>query len=168
MMSQTTFFLLAVAAGFAIGFIYDVFRVARLAVKHADAVVQIEDAVFWLIASAGMFLFTLHVNNGEVRAFSIVGAALGMVLYFVGLSSYIIKILVAAVNILKKTIAAIIGIILIPFKFIAKLLSVLAFFVLGKIKLAEKPTKKLLQKSGRYAKMKKDSLRRSINILKKV
>ncbi|MDR1066494.1 MAG: spore cortex biosynthesis protein YabQ [Clostridiales bacterium] len=168
MLSQTTLFFISVLAGFAIGFVYDLFRVTRLAVKHHNAVVQVEDAMFWLIAAAGMFLLTLHVNGGETRAFSFVGAAVGAVLYFATLSRVIIKIFIAVITVIKKIIKAVTRLILIPVRFIVKTLSVLASFAFEKVKLAEKPAKNLLQKSKRYVKIKKKSFKRSLNILKKI
>ncbi len=155
MSEQTRLFLQTIAAGFAIGWIFDVFRVLRAAVKHPDFLTQIEDMLYWVIVSFGMFYFLLNVNAGEVRIFSIIGAFLGMGLYFATLSPVFMAVSVAIVDFVKKVVVTTITIMLFPIKILLRILAVPARFARKKAKQAGKPVKKLLQNSARYAKMKK-------------
>lgn len=126
MSGQAWLFLGTVVAGFVIGFVYDIFRIARKTAKHKSWLVQFEDVLYWSVASVMMFLFMLHQNNGEVRLFAIAGAAIGMVLYFNSLSPLIIKVSVAVIDFFKKVILTIVRIILVPVKILISLLKILA------------------------------------------
>jgi len=126
MSGQAWLFLSTVAAGFVIGFVYDIFRIARKSASHKTWLVQIEDILYWSIASVLMFYFMLHQNNGEIRFFAIAGAAIGMVLYFNSLSSLVIKVSVTIINFVKKVILMIVRIILIPVNILIQLLKILA------------------------------------------
>jgi len=126
MSGQAWLFLGTVAAGFVIGFVYDIFRIARKTANHKTWLVQLEDVLYWTIASVIMFYFMLRQNYGEVRFFAIVGAAIGMLLYFNSLSSVIIKVSVTVINFVKNVIFAIIRIILVPIRILIQLFKILA------------------------------------------
>jgi len=126
MSGQAWLFLGTVAAGFVNGFVYDIFRIARKTARHKSWLVQIEDVLYWTIASVLMFYFMLRQNHGEVRFFAIVGAAIGMVLYFNSLSPLVIKISVAVINFIKNVILTIVRIILIPIRILIRLIKILA------------------------------------------
>lgn len=120
---QASIFIITVFVGFFIGFIYDLFRIFRKTLKHPNILIQVEDLLYWIFVSLTMFYILLHKNYGEVRAFSIIGAFLGMIIYFLTLSQIFVPITVKVINFVKKCIAFIIKVILIPIKFIIKLLS---------------------------------------------
>jgi len=125
MSGQAWLFLGTVAAGFVIGFVYDIFRIARKTARHKPWLVQLEDVLYWTIASVLMFYFMLRQNHGEVRFFAIAGAAIGMVLYFHSLSPLIIKVSVTIINFIQKVILTIVRIILIPIRVLLSLLKIL-------------------------------------------
>lgn len=124
MSEQTWLFLTTVAAGFVIGFVYDIFRILRKTVPHNDFIVQIEDILYCVAVSLLMFYFMLHRNYGEIRFFSIAGAALGMILYFCTLSPLVMKVSVTVIQFLKKVVLTALGILFWPIKAIIKLLAV--------------------------------------------
>ena len=144
---QTLLFLSTVGAGMCMALIYDIFRIFRKFIKHSAIFVYAEDVIYWIIVSFAMFYFMLAQNYGEIRAFTIIGAAVGATLYLSALSSYVINILVIIIEFAIRVITTVIKIILAPIKLLLKIISIPLKFV---IKLLKKPVKKcksLLQKS---------------------
>jgi len=118
---QAWLFFAAILTGAAIGLFYDAFRILRKTApffaKHA---LFVQDTLFWLAATLGMFYFLLHENFGEIRLFAVLGAALGAMLYFAALSRFVIFVLVHVVEFLKKVITAALKIIFAPILFLIK------------------------------------------------
>ena len=122
MSGQAWLFLTTVAAGFVIGFAYDIFRIARKTVRHSHFMVQLEDVMYWLAVSLLMFYFMLHSNYGEIRFFSIVGAAIGMTLYFCSISPAVVKVSVAVIEFMQKVLFTVARILLAPVRLAIKIL----------------------------------------------
>jgi len=155
MSGQAALFLSTVALGFLLGFVYDLFRIARKTVPHRPWVVQFEDILFWLVVTLLMFYFMLHRNYGEIRFFSIAGAALGVVIYFCSLSPLVMKVSVAVVEFFKKVLFTVARIILTPIRWALKLI--------------RPPLRKFLRFIKRVTYIKARDFRRSLFvILKKV
>lgn len=123
MTGQAWLFLSTVVVGAAIGLFYDAFRVIRKTARHNKLAVQIEDLLFWVTATGLTFYYMLHRNYGEIRLFSLIGVAVGVLLYFATISRRIIIVFVAVVNYLKRVIAAVIRIVLVPIRLVAAWLS---------------------------------------------
>ena len=122
MSGQVWLFLSTVAAGFVIGLVYDFFRVLRIVVTHRQWLVQLEDVIYWVAVSLLMFYFMLHQNYGEIRFFIIIGAAIGVVIYFCSISPVFIKISVAVIEFLQRVIITVLRIILTPVRFLIRVL----------------------------------------------
>ena len=123
MSRQTLLFLSTIAAGAVIGLIYDLFRVLRKTIPHANLAVQIEDAVFWLGCSVLMFSFMLHRNYGEVRFFAILGMALGAVIYFHTISKIVMRVLLTLAVLMQRTMIIALRILFTPVRLTVKLLT---------------------------------------------
>ncbi|MCL1878383.1 MAG: spore cortex biosynthesis protein YabQ [Defluviitaleaceae bacterium] len=120
---QAWLFFLSVLTGAGIGLYYDAFRILRkTAPFFAKNAVAVQDTLFWLVATGGMFYFLLHENFGEIRMFAVMGAVLGAVLYFAALSRLIIVTFVAVIEFLKKVITAALKIIFAPLIWVYKYL----------------------------------------------
>jgi len=119
MSGQAWLFLSAVLTGGAIGLFFDAFRVIRKSIPHSKIAVQIEDIIFWVVATGLTFYYMLHRNAGEIRPFVIIGIALGLVLYFATLSRVVLVVFVAIVGYLKKVMIAVIKILLVPIRLVA-------------------------------------------------
>lgn len=116
--NQAYLFFIFIINGILIGLLFDFFRISRKVFKTNDAITYIEDILFWILAGV-IVLYSIFVfNNGELRLFMFLGLILGAFIYMLFVSSYIIKINLKIINILKK----IIGIFMIPFKSIYKML----------------------------------------------
>ena len=136
MSRQSMLFISTVGAGAAIGVLYDVFRVLRKTAPHKNPFVQLEDLLFWLITTLLMFYFMLNTHYGEIRFYSIMGTALGMITYFATLSPWVVKIAVALVEFIKQVVATAVKIILLPINILLRLLI--------------PPVKKLIRISRKY------------------
>lgn len=120
-MNQVYLFFIFIANGVLIGILFDFFRILRKSFKTSDIVTYIEDFLFWILTGFSILYFMFVFNNGEIRLFMFLGIAVGITLYMLIFSSFLIKINVTIITSLKKIISKIVGIILIPFKFIKRL-----------------------------------------------
>ena len=121
--NQAYLFLIFIINGVLIGLLFDFFRIARKVFSTNDLVTYLEDILFWIL-TGGIVLYSIFVfNNGELRLFMFLGILLGSFIYMLFISSYIIKINVKMIQILKKILA----ILLTPFKIIYKGLCKLFF-----------------------------------------
>lgn len=118
---QASIFLITVCVGFFIGFVYDLFRIFRKTLKHPNIFIQFEDLLYWVFVSLVMYYILLNKNYGEVRAFSIIGAFIGMIVYFLTLSQIFLPITVKIIEFVKKCITFIVKIVFIPIDFVLKL-----------------------------------------------
>lgn len=163
MESQVMLFLTAALTGAVCAFIFDIFRLLRRVFKHPNILVQAEDVLYWLIVSFLMYYVMLLKNNGDIRFYSILGALLGMLLYFLTVSPLFLKASVAIAGFFKKVFTALIKIIMLPFKIILRIIRRPVVFLLKKAQKVTSWVKKILQKFTGYAKIKK---RKAINNLK--
>lgn len=119
MSGQAWLFFSTVLAGAGIGLFYDFFRILRKTAPRlakSRAAVHFEDLFFWVLTTGGMFYFLLSQNYGEIRLFALLGAAIGLVLYFATISRFIVSAFVATVEYMKKVIAAAVRILLTPLR----------------------------------------------------
>ena len=166
MSEQTNLFLMTIALGAAAGILYDMFRVLRLTFKHPNFLVQIEDMLYWVIATIGVFYFFLHEHGGNMRFFVIVGIVLGMMVYFLAMSAAIRKAMIKLVDWTKKTITVVAAVVLLPVRATLYVLSIPLGIVLRCAKWLAKPAKKHLQSVKVYAKIRKQKLRRELHAIK--
>lgn len=61
--------------------VYDCVRVFRLLFPHRALWVGIEDMLYWIYSSLIIFTLLYRENDGNLRAYAIAAAFLGMVLY---------------------------------------------------------------------------------------
>lgn len=101
-MNQGVLFLETAILGVAIAFFFDLTRVLRKVFVHKNYAVQIEDALFWIVASFGVLYFILNYAYGQIRFFYLIGILLGMILYFNTLSPFIINILTRLFKVIIK------------------------------------------------------------------
>ena len=87
--NQAYIFLCSILGGILIAFIYDAFRVARKAVKTGSIVTHLEDFIFWIIVAVIMFGVVYYSNEGEIRGYIFIGTVLGVVLYVLLLSRFV-------------------------------------------------------------------------------
>lgn len=125
--NQAYLFCIFIINGIIIGILFDFFRILRKTFKTSDLITYIEDSLFWILTGI-IILYSIFVfNNGEIRFFIFFGIILGVLLYMLLFSSYIIKINVKMINLIKKIVIKIIKVLLIPFKYFYKIIKKLFF-----------------------------------------
>lgn len=161
---QARLFLITIAIGVFIGFTYDVFRIFRKIIPHSNLFIQIEDAIYWVFVILTMFRFMLHENYGEIRLFSICGAFLGMLFYFITISKLVLKISSTVINGVKYILNLLITIILTPFRLVFMLfrkpVEKTGKFFYGR-------SKKILHSCKVYARIKRRNMVKSIHVIRK-
>ena len=162
---QAYLFLLACIAGFAIGFVYDGFRLIRVALPHPSWLIQLEDVLYWGLASASMFIFLQHTTDGEVRAYSIFGAFLGALIYFLTLSVVIMAVSTAIINFIKRVLAVLISAILLPLELVLRIAAIPYGMAHKFLYTLRKPCKKLLQNLVSCVKIRRSKLSRDVSII---
>lgn len=81
----------AVLLGVFLRFIYDLFRISRRVFRRNAVVVGIEDTIYWVAVGICVFILMYDFNGGSMRIHAFLFVALGMLLYGVSLSAFIVK-----------------------------------------------------------------------------
>ena len=132
---QGYLFLVYLISGILIGVIFDIFRVLRRTFKTSDFITYIQDVIFWILTGILLLYVLLKFSSGEIRIYNFIAILIGFIVYMLTISKYFMKINVIILKFLKKIVCEIIRIILVPIKFILKLLrkifSPFTFFVIN-------------------------------------
>lgn len=156
MSNQAMLFLTAIILGLFVAFVYDILRIFRRTIAHAVIFIHLEDLLYWLFVSFIVFYVMLYKNYGEIRAFLLLGAALGMLFYFLTISRFVIGISMTVIHFFQKVLTATLNLMLFPVKLVIKLFSYPA-----------RACKKYLKKTKSYAKIKNTKLRNELKIILK-
>lgn len=163
LINQTSLFLIFTIDGVLIGIIFDIFRILRKTIKTSDFVTYIEDFLFWIITSIILFYSIFTYNNGELRFFMFLAVILGFVLYICTISSYLIKINVKIINVIKRIFLKLFEIIYKPliktFKILKKVIFKPILFVIINIR---KTIKNIKSSKTTYA-IKNDNILKNTN-----
>ncbi|MGI6036554.1 MAG: spore cortex biosynthesis protein YabQ [Limnochordia bacterium] len=89
--TQISAFLTVIAAGVFLGGLFDVYRVFRGFARPGAVLTTLFDAFFWLVASPCTIWILLTGNWGELRFYVPVGFLLGLFLYFVVISPFMVQ-----------------------------------------------------------------------------
>ena len=125
--SQAYLFLIFSIDGILIGLLFDFFRILRKSFKTPDFVTYIEDIVFWFLTGLIILYSIFTFNNGELRAYIFIALFIGIVIYILALSKYIIKINVTIIKFIKLIASKIINILTFPLKIVLNLLKKVIF-----------------------------------------
>lgn len=101
---QVLVFLYAMALGGALGAVYDVFRILRVAFGGQKTVVFIEDILFSALALVATFVFVVAVNRGELRFFVLIGELAGFSVYYFTLGRVVFTFSKAIIKAAKTAI----------------------------------------------------------------
>ncbi|MBR1738348.1 MAG: spore cortex biosynthesis protein YabQ [Firmicutes bacterium] len=142
---QAKLFLSTVCIGCIIGFVYDIIRVFRGIIKHPEILKQAEDLLYWTISAISVFILLLSENNGEVRFFMIIGSFIGIILYYLTLSSLFIKVSMKVYEFIKKIISVFIEIVMTPFRLLLIPLRYIFKKLINILKILKKLLKKYLK-----------------------
>lgn len=115
--NQAYIFFIFIVNGIIIGLLFDFFRILRRSFKTNNIITYIEDILFWILTGIILLYSIFIFNNGEIRLYLFLGVMLGIIVYMLTISTFIININVKIIKFLKNIIYKIIHIISTPFKF---------------------------------------------------
>lgn len=75
------FLLYSILTGIGFAYLYDNIRLLRRLWRHKRWLVDIEDILYWTFCFFASFYLLYYGNNGVVRFFAVLGAAIGMIFY---------------------------------------------------------------------------------------
>lgn len=78
--------------GFSIGLLFDIFRIFRKSFKTNDFITYVQDFIFWILTGIIVLYSIFTFNNGELRGYIFIAMILGVILYLLLLSNYVIFI----------------------------------------------------------------------------
>lgn len=117
---QVRLFLVSVASGIGLLFLYDFLRIYRGVFRHSKRKIFLEDYFFWLGSGFAVFLMLYQFNNGAIRSFSAMGIALGMWGYHTGPSTPWVRTITRILRWIIKKVKRIVSILRKPFCFLWK------------------------------------------------
>lgn len=79
--NEVYFFAGSLLMGVVITFVYDFLLILRRVMIHHMFWISLEDFMFWMSCAIGVFYMLYEENNGILRWFAVLAAALGMLLY---------------------------------------------------------------------------------------
>lgn len=161
--NQAYLFFIFILNGFCIGILFDLFRILRKSFKTPNFVTYVQDIIFWILTGIVLLYSIFIFNNGEIRLYIFIGILLGIVLYMILISKYVIKISVAIITFSKNIVYKILNIVLYPIKLITKIFKKILFkpisFIFINIRtFSSKTSKKILDHSLKNKKHEKKLL----------
>ncbi len=126
--NEAFIFIMMFIAGGIVGFLFDIFKMLRM-LKFGKIWVFMTDMIFWLCATAIFICSVMYFNDGQMRWYEFIGIFLGIFLYFLLLSRYIVNLFLWFAKVIYKIFKIIFKIILTPLRFLYKILSVPILFV---------------------------------------
>lgn len=118
LLSQFNTVFIFFLTGICIGLLFDFFRIQRKVLKTCDFITYIQDILFWIVSGLIIIFVIMKYTNGEIRIYMALCIILGILIYFLIISKYIMKIFVCILSFLLN----IIGKLLFPIKKIYKII----------------------------------------------
>ena len=116
--SQEYMLAVSVMGGMLLGFIWDIYRLFRHYTKLGSAGTAIGDIVYWILSIYIGVQLIFDISYGNIRSFILLGFISGALLYFYGISRFILKVFIFIVDTILKIIKKIIDFLIGPVKFI--------------------------------------------------
>lgn len=98
---ETRLLFMSFLTGAGLMIVYDFVRVLRLICPHNSICIGIEDMLYWIYAAFMTFSLLYRENDGNIRAYAVAAAFLGMVLYQCFISRNFLKGLKKLIKCLK-------------------------------------------------------------------
>lgn len=113
---EAAFLGTSIGLGAILFLLYDGLRIFRRIMPHGTLAVGLEDFFYWLICTAAVFVLIYRENDGMARGFAFGGLLIGMALYYLTLSRFIVKINVFVLSGIGSILAKVFGTLLGPFQ----------------------------------------------------
>jgi len=125
--SQEYMLAVSIMAGMFLGFIWDIYRLIRHYGKLNAAGTAIGDILYWIISIKLGTRLIMDISYGNVRFFILMGFLAGALLYFYGVSPYILKFFIFIIDSVLKVIKAVINFLIAPVKFLIRKIKMLLY-----------------------------------------
>ena len=103
--SQIKILFIFNVTGLLIGFLFDFFRIQRKVIKTNDFITYIQDVLFWIMSGIIVIISMVKFTDGGIRSYMILGIIVGIVLYFVFISKYIMAVSLNIVRFFTKILS---------------------------------------------------------------
>lgn len=113
---EAVFFLHSILMGLVITFAYDWVLIFRKLFTHGRFFMSVEDFVYWFACGIGVFNMLYRENNGILRWFAVVGAALGMLIYKAIIKNRFVNIMSKCIHKIMWFVIRVIQVVLKPLK----------------------------------------------------
>ena len=113
---EAVFFLHSILMGLVITFAYDWVLIFRKLFTHGRFFMSVEDFVYWFACGIGVFYMLYRENNGILRLFAVVGAALGMLAYKAIIKNRFVNIVSKCIHKIMWFVFRVIQVVLKPLK----------------------------------------------------
>ncbi len=113
---EAVFFLHSILMGLVITFAYDWVLIFRKLFTHGRVFMSVEDFVYWFACGIGVFYMLYRENNGILRWFAVVGAALGMLIYKAIIKNRFVNIVSKCIHKIMWFVFRVIQVVLKPLK----------------------------------------------------
>lgn len=141
---EVVFFLHSILMGLVITFAYDWILIFRKLFRHGKFLMSAEDFIYWFLCGIGVFYMLYKENNGVLRWFAVMGAALGMLFYKLIIKNRFVYIMSACIHKIMWFIFRVIQVVLKPVKCLFFVARRFVRFVFRKLKKVKEFIKKRL------------------------
>lgn len=114
------FLLYSLILGISVTVLYDLLRIFRRVKKHGNALISLEDLLYWAVVAISVFYMMHEENNGTMRWFAILGASVGMLLYKKLLSNLLVNKVSGFINFIIKYVKKALHVLFTPFRFVLR------------------------------------------------
>jgi spore cortex biosynthesis protein YabQ len=90
--------------GFALGAIFDIYRVVSGQLRFPRWMISAGDILYWMLATVLIFRMLYISNQGDVRVFVFIGLLAGLSVYFICISSIVIRCIKWLLDMIRKCI----------------------------------------------------------------
>lgn len=113
---EVTFFLHSILMGLIITFAYDWILIFRKLFRHGKFWMSVEDFIYWFVCGISVFYMLYRENNGVLRWFAVVGAAIGMLFYKLTVRNRFVSIMSTCIYKIMWFVFRVIQVVLKPLK----------------------------------------------------
>ena len=117
----TTFFIL-LGVGLFMAFVFDIYRVSRNYIRLPKFIYHIIDLLIWLILALVVFAFLLISNWGELRFYIFISLTIGVGVYFLFFSKYVIAFLIIIIEAWIRLVKIVARFLWFPFGLLGRIL----------------------------------------------
>jgi spore cortex biosynthesis protein YabQ len=148
--TQEYMLVVSIMGGMLLGFIWDIYRLVRHYVIMGAVGTALGDLIYWIVSIYISVQLIFDVSYGNVRMFILLGFVSGALLYFYGISNYILQVFIFAADLLIKIIKKVSLFMIRPIRMAAEKIAVL----LAPIKIKLQKTRNNAKKRYKFYKFK--------------